>query len=64
MTLGGKEGSGNGVMVDDHLRCQEKPSKLYLKIQVAMVEKGILFTPPESLFMLLHPALCEGDFIS
>ena len=51
-------------MVDDHLRCQEKPSKLYLKIQVAMVEKGILFTPPESLFMLLHPALCEGDFIS
>ena len=38
--------------VGGHLRCKENPSKPIQILEGAMCERGLLFAPPEPLFLL------------
>ena len=48
----------------DHLRYKQNPPKPIKILEVAVCEWGVLFAPPEPLFLLLHHALCEGEFVN
>ena len=47
-----------------HLRYKQNPPKPIKILEVAVCEWGVLFAPPEPLFLLLHHALCEGEFVN
>ena len=46
------------VRLGGHLRYKKNPSKPIKILEVAMCEWGLLFAPPEPLFLLLRHALC------
>ena len=46
------------VRLGGHLWYRKNPSKPIKILEVAMCEWGLLFAPPEPLFLLLHHALC------